>query len=171
MKPYFDLYSKEVIKHFKKPHNMGRMKNPDGIGKVGNPICGDVMWVYIKVKEDKKTKKKRISNIKFETFGCVAAIATSSMITDLAKGKYLKEAMKISREDVARSLGGLPPIKIHCSILASDALSEAIYNYYLKNNLPIPKKLLVRHERIQRTLKTVEERHKEYMKLEKRLRK
>lgn len=145
------------------------MKRPDGIGKVGNPICGDVMWVYIKVKEDKKTKKKKISDIKFETFGCVAAIATSSMITSLAKGKTLEEAMKISRKDVSKALGGLPPIKIHCSILASDALSEAIYDYYSKNNLTIPEELAKRHERIQRTLKTVEKRHKEYIELEKRV--
>lgn len=162
-------YSKLVLKHFKNPHNMGRMKTPDGIGKVGNPICGDVMWLYIKVKEDKKTKKKKISDIKFETFGCVAAISTSSMITDLAKGKTLEEAMKISREDVAKSLGGLPPIKIHCSVLASDALNEAIFDYYSKNKLPIPEELARRHEKIQQTLKTIEERHKEYLELEEKV--
>lgn len=162
-------YSKIVLKHFKNPHNMGRIKNPDGIGKVGNPICGDVMWLYIKVREDKKTKKKKISDIKFETFGCVAAISTSSMITDLAKGKTLEEAIKISREDVSKSLGGLPPIKIHCSVLATDALDEAIYDYYSKNNLPIPDELKKTHERIQHTLKVVEEKHKEYLKFEEKI--
>jgi nitrogen fixation NifU-like protein len=108
---------------FKKPHNMGRMKNPDGTGKVGNPICGDVMYVYIKVKNN------IIKDVKFETFGCVAAIATSSMVTDLAKGRTLEEAMKITREDVASEVGGLPPIKMHCSNLAADALHEAIKDY------------------------------------------
>lgn len=114
------------MKYFLHPHNMGKMKNPDGIGKVGNPVCGDVMWVYIKVKNNK------ISNIKFQTLGCGAAIATSSMITDLAKGKSLSEAMKITRDDVAENLEGLPPIKMHCSNLASDALRAAIEDYKKK---------------------------------------
>ncbi|HKZ45684.1 MAG TPA: iron-sulfur cluster assembly scaffold protein, partial [archaeon] len=117
-------YTELVIKHFKKPHNLGKMENPSGIGKVGNIICGDVMWLYIKV-EKNKTGKEIIKDIKFETFGCIAAIATSSVITDLAKGKTIEEAIKISREDVIKSLGSLPPIKRHCSVLAADALSEA----------------------------------------------
>ena len=120
------MYSKKVMELFMKPHNMGKMKNPDGIGKVGNPICGDVMYVYIKV------KKNIIVDAKFETFGCVAAIATSSMVTDLAKGKTLDEAMKIARSDVAEEVGGLPPIKMHCSNLAADALHEAIKDYKKK---------------------------------------
>ena len=120
------MYNKKVMKYFLHPHNMGKMKNPDGIGKVGNPVCGDVMWVYIKVKNNK------ISNIKFQTLGCGAAIATSSMITDLAKGKSLSEAMKITRDDVAENLEGLPPIKMHCSNLASDALRAAIEDYKKK---------------------------------------
>lgn len=114
------------MKYFLHPHNMGKMKNPDGVGKVGNPVCGDVMWVYIKVKNDK------ISNIKFQTLGCGAAIATSSMITDLAKGKSLSEAMKITRDDIAKNLEGLPPTKMHCSNLASDALRAAIEDYKKK---------------------------------------
>ena len=120
------LYSKEVMNHFKNPHNIGEIKEADGVGKVGNPICGDLMWAYIKVKDDK------IIDIKVKTFGCVAAIATSSMITDLAMGKTLDEAMKISNKDIAHALKGLPPIKMHCSNLAADALNRAIEDYRKK---------------------------------------
>lgn len=119
------MYSKKVMNEFMHPKNMGEIKDADGIGKIGNPRCGDVMWVYIKV--DKKTDK--IKDIKFKTFGCMAAIATSSMITQLAKGKTLDEAKKINRDDVAKSLKGLPPLKMHCSNLASDALRLAIEDY------------------------------------------
>jgi len=121
-------YSKEVIENFLHPKNMGEIKNPDGFGSVGNKICGDVMNVYIKVKKD-KSGKEILKDIKFKTFGCSAAIATSSMITQLAKGKTLEEAEKITRNDVAESLNGLPPIKMHCSNLASDGLREAIKDY------------------------------------------
>lgn len=113
--------------HFKNPRNVGSMKKPDGVGKVGNPLCGDVMKIYIKVKNDK------IVDIKFETFGCIAAIATSSMITEMAKGKELEEAMKITRGDVSDALKKLPPIKIHCSNLAAEALHEAIKDYKKKH--------------------------------------
>lgn len=116
-------YSKKVIAHFTHPKNMGELKHPDGTGIVGNPVCGDVMQLFIKVKNN------RISAIKFKTMGCAAAIATSSMITELAKGKTLEDAMKITREDVASELGGLPPIKLHCSNLAADALHKAIKDY------------------------------------------
>jgi nitrogen fixation NifU-like protein len=122
------IYSKKVLSHFTKPHNQGLMKNPDGVGTVGNPVCGDLMKIYIRVGKD-KNKKEFIKDIKFETLGCGAAIATSSMVTDLAKGKGLEEAMKISRMDVANNLEGLPPTKMHCSNLAADALHEAIKNY------------------------------------------
>lgn len=118
-------YSKEVMENFLHPKNMGEIKNPDGIGEVGNPLCGDIMWLYIKV--DKK--KNIISDIKFQTFGCAAAIATSSMITQLAKGKSIEDAEKINIDDVASSLKGLPPIKMHCSALASQALKKAIEDY------------------------------------------
>ncbi len=118
-------YSKEVMENFLHPKNMGEMKNPDGIGKVGNPICGDIMWLYIKVDKEKNI----ITDIKFKTFGCAAAIATSSMITQLAKGKSVEDAEKISLDDVASSLKGLPPIKMHCSALASQALQKAIEDY------------------------------------------
>lgn len=121
-------YSKEVMKNFTHPKNMGEIKNADGVGKVGNPVCGDVMWMYIKVDKNKQGKEI-LKDIKFKTFGCAAAIATSSMITQLAKGKVLEEAKKITRNDVAESLQGLPPIKMHCSNLASDALKKAIEDY------------------------------------------
>lgn len=116
-------YSKKVIEHFTRPKNQGRLKKASGIGIVGNPVCGDLMKIYIDVKDEK------IEDIKFETLGCASAIATSSMITELAKGKSLREAKKISRNDVAEALEGLPPIKMHCSNLAADGLKEAIKNY------------------------------------------
>jgi nitrogen fixation NifU-like protein len=121
-------YSKKVLEHFTRPHNQGVLKNASGVGMVGNPVCGDLMKIYIKVKKDKK-KGDIISTIKFETLGCASAIATSSMVTDLAKGKTIKEAMKITRNDVADALDGLPPIKMHCSNLADEALHEAILDY------------------------------------------
>ncbi len=124
-------YSKTVLKNFMNPKNRGEIKNPDGVGKVGNPQCGDIMWVYIKVGKN-KSGKEVIKNIKFKTFGCAAAIATSSMITQLAKGKTLDQAKKLTRNDVAKSLKGLPPIKMHCSNLASDALKKAINDYKSK---------------------------------------
>lgn len=123
-------YSKKVMQYFMHPKNVGEIKNADGIGKVGNPVCGDIMWVYIKV--GRKNGKEIIQDIKFKTMGCAAAIATSSMVTELAKGKTLKEAMKITRNDVAKSLNGLPPLKLHCSNLASDALHAAIKDYLKK---------------------------------------
>lgn len=121
-----EVYSEKVLEHFRNPRNVGEIPDADGIGTVGNPVCGDMMTIYIKVKDN------RIKGIKFKTFGCGAAVATSSMITELAKGKTLKEAVKITREDVADSLGGLPPVKMHCSNLAADALREAIEDYRKK---------------------------------------
>lgn len=123
-------YSKLVLQHFMKPKNQGRLKNPDGVGTVGNPACGDIMTVYIKVKRSKD--KETISDIKFETLGCAAAIATSSMVTELAKGKSLSHAARINRQNVADSLEGLPPAKMHCSNLAADALKRAIEDYKAK---------------------------------------
>jgi nitrogen fixation NifU-like protein len=120
------MYSQKVMEHFKNPHNVGEIPDADGVGSVGNPVCGDMMTIYIKVKDD------RLEDIKFKTYGCGSAIATSSMITDLAKGKTLEEAMKITRGDVADELGGLPPVKMHCSNLAADALHAAIEDYYKK---------------------------------------
>ena len=120
------MYSEKVMDHFANPRNVGEIADADGIGKVGNPQCGDVMWLYIKVKDN------IITDIKFKTFGCGAAIATSSMITELARGKTIEEAKVISRQDVANALEGLPPQKMHCSNLASDALREAIKDYEAK---------------------------------------
>ncbi len=126
-------YNKKIIQHFMHPKNVGEIKNADGVGKVGNPVCGDIMWVYIKVGKNKKGEEI-IKDIKFKTMGCVAAIATSSMITELAKGKTLDKASKITRDDIAKSLGGLPSIKYHCSILAADALHKAIEDYKKRKN-------------------------------------
>ena len=113
--------------HFQNPRNMGEMRDADAIGEQGNPVCGDLMYIYIKV--EKRNGKETISDISFQTFGCAAAIATSSMITELARGKTLEEALKITRNDVAVSLDGLPPIKMHCSNLATEALQDAIAKY------------------------------------------
>jgi len=124
-------YSKKVLEHFTRPHNQGTIKNPSGVGMVGNPVCGDLMKIYIKVKQDKQ-KGEVIQDIKFETLGCASAIATSSMVTDLAKGQTISDAMKITRNDVADALEGLPPIKMHCSNLADEALHEAIKDYQNK---------------------------------------
>lgn len=120
------MYTDKVMDHFKNPRNMGEIQDADGVGTVGNPVCGDLMTISIKVKDN------RLADVKFKTFGCGAAIATSSMTTELAKGKTLEDAMKITRADVAGSLGGLPPVKMHCSNLAADALHEAIKDFYRK---------------------------------------
>ena len=126
-------YSKEVMKNYMNPKNLGEIKNADGIGKVGNPTCGDIMWLYIKVEKDKKGNEI-IKDIKFKTFGCAAAIATSSMVTQLAKGKTLKDAEKIKYDEVMKSLGGLPRVKVHCSMMAQEALKLAIKDYEKKKN-------------------------------------
>ena len=117
------MYTEKVMDHFKNPRNMGEIPDADGVGTVGNPVCGDLMTIYLKIKDD------RIEDIKFKTFGCGAAVATSSMVTEIAKGKTLEEALKISRANVADELGGLPPVKMHCSNLAADALHAAIEDY------------------------------------------
>jgi nitrogen fixation NifU-like protein len=119
-------YSKKVMDHFMNPRNVGVIENPDGYGNVGNPVCGDLMEIFITVKDG------RIDDIKFRTFGCGSAIAVSSMVTEMARGRTLEEAMKITRNDVAEELGGLPPQKMHCSNLGADALHAAIKNYWVK---------------------------------------
>jgi nitrogen fixation NifU-like protein len=128
------MYSEKLLEHFRNPRNMGEIKNADGVGTVGNPICGDLMTIYIVVKDDK------VTDIKVKTFGCAAAIATSSMISELAKGKRIEDALKISRNDVADALNGLPPIKQHCSNLAANALHAAIKDYLAKRMAKQPQK-------------------------------
>jgi len=121
------MYSEKVMEHFKNPRNVGEIENPDGIGHVGNAVCGDVMELYIKVEDG------IIVDAKFKTFGCGAAIATSSMVTELVMGKKVEEALKISNRAVAEALGGLPSIKMHCSVLAEEALKSAIDDYLNKS--------------------------------------
>ena len=129
MRDVWSFYSDKVIEHFKNPRNVGEIENPDGIGHVGNPVCGDIMELYIKVNDS------TIADAKFKTFGCGAAIATSSMVTEMVKGKSIREALEISNRAVAEALDGLPPIKMHCSVLAEEALKSAIDDYLAKNKL------------------------------------
>ena len=119
------MYSKKVMEHFLHPKNMGMIKNPSGIGRVGNPVCGDVMELYLKIAKNKK-KENYIKDAKFKTFGCGAAIASSSMMTEMIKGKTINEAKKLTDLAVADALGGLPPVKRHCSVLAREALEKAL---------------------------------------------
>ena len=121
------IYSEQVMDHFTNPRNVGTLENPDGIGHVGNPVCGDIMELYIKVKDE------IITDAKFKTFGCGAAIATSSMVTELVKGKTVQEALEISNKAVIEALGGLPSVKVHCSVLAEEALKSAIDDYRNKS--------------------------------------
>lgn len=159
-------YSKEVLEHFKHPRNLGKMKDPDAVGEAGNIVCGDVMRIYLKVKDN------RIVDVKGEVLGCLVAIANTSVLTTMVKGKTLEEALKIRKEDLIDQLGGpdkIPPFKLHCSVLALDALHEAIYNYLKQRKLPIPKALKERHAAIQKTLKIIEERHKLFKEFERKL--
>jgi nitrogen fixation NifU-like protein len=130
-------YSKKAMEHFMNPRNVGVIENPDCYGKVGNPVCGDLVEIFITVKDDK------IDDIKFRTFGCSAAIAVSSMVTEMAKGKPLEEAIKITRMDVADELEGLPPQKMHCSNLGADALHAAIKNYWARTGMMKPEEVKV----------------------------
>ncbi len=130
-----EQYSSKVMEHFAHPHNVGEIEDADGVGTVGNPVCGDVMRLYIRVEKDV------ITEAKFKTFGCGAAIATSSMVTDLVKGKTIDEALKVSNAAVAEALGGLPKVKMHCSVLAEEALKSALDDYYKKKGLPSPVKM------------------------------
>lgn len=119
----FRTYNKEVMKHFTNPRNMGEIKDADGVGEVGNQKCGDIMRVYLKV------KRGRVKDVKFQTFGCVAAIAASDVLCELAKGKTIEEAKKVDNKKIVERLGGLPNIKLHCSVLGSGALKKAIEDY------------------------------------------
>src|SRR3989338_3699830 len=126
MENFHTQYREKVMDHFRNPRNVGEIPDADGIGNVGNPICGDIMRLYIKVDDDV------ITDAKFKTFGCGAAIATSSMVTEIVKGKTVEEALKVSNSAVAEALGGLPRIKMHCSVLAEEALKSAIDDYLKK---------------------------------------
>lgn len=128
------MYNQKVIDYFMNPRNAGKIEDPSAVGEVGNPTCGDVMKIYLKI--DPKTEV--IDDIKFETFGCAAAIATSSMVTELAKGKPLGDALKITNKDVADELGGLPPVKLHCSLLAQEGIQAAAADYYMKRDGRLP---------------------------------
>ncbi|MCK5061640.1 iron-sulfur cluster assembly scaffold protein [Candidatus Parcubacteria bacterium] len=135
-------YSGKVIEHFKNPRNQGVIKDADAVGQVGNPVCGDVMKIYISVNRRQTTDGRQqdyIENIKFETLGCAAAIAVSSILTDMVKGMTLDKAMKLTKDDVVKELEGLPEAKIHCSMLGVDALKQAIKNYRHENNEKIQK--------------------------------
>ena len=119
-------YSEKVVEHYTNPRNVGKIENASGIGEVGNPVCGDIMKMFIKVENNV------IVDVKFKTFGCGAAIATSSISTEMIKGKTIEEALKLKNTDVVNNLGGLPPAKLHCSVLAEEAIHEAIADYYRK---------------------------------------
>ena len=124
----FGWYSDKVLEHYQNPRNVGEIEDADGVGMVGNPTCGDMMKITIKVQDE------RIEDVKFKTFGCGAAIATSSMVTELVKGKTIEEALQVTNRDVADALDGLPPIKMHCSLLAEEAIRAAIEDYRAKTN-------------------------------------
>ncbi len=130
-----DTYSEKVMDHFMNPRNVGEIENADGVGKVGNPACGDIMQMFIKIEDNV------IVDAKFKTFGCGAAIASSSMATELIKGKNIKDALKITNEEVTKELGGLPKVKRHCSVLAEQALQSALDDYYKKKGITSPIKL------------------------------
>jgi nitrogen fixation NifU-like protein len=121
-------YTEKVLDHFQKPRNMGQIPNASGVGEVGNATCGDIMRIYLSIEND------IIMDVKFQTYGCGAAVATTSMLTELVKGKTLEEALHITNADVAKELGGLPPVKMHCSNLAADALKVAIEDYRNQQN-------------------------------------
>jgi nitrogen fixation NifU-like protein len=126
------MYTEVVMDHFRNPRNVGSIENADGIGQVGNPTCGDIMKIYLKISDD-----DTIEDVKFETFGCGSAIASSSMATELIKGKSIDEAVEISNKSVIEALGGLPPVKVHCSVLAEQAIKSALYDYAQKTNKTI----------------------------------
>ena len=124
------LYTETVMDHFTHPRNVGEIPDADGVGEVGNAKCGDIMKMYLKIKDD------RIEDVKFETFGCGSAIASSSMATELIKGKTIEEALAVTNKQVVDALGGLPAYKLHCSVLAEESIKGAVKNYYDRNNIP-----------------------------------
>jgi len=162
------FYSKEILKHFKSPKNVGKIKNPDALGKVGNLSCGDIMYLYLKISRNKKGQEI-IKDVKFETFGCTVAIANTSLLTTMIKGKTLEQALKITKDDLIVKLKNVPLIKVHCSLLAIDALSEAIYDYYKKRVRKIPSELKARHERVEKIGQEIKRRHADIIELEEEL--
>jgi len=163
------IYSKIIVEHFKRPRNVGKIKNASSVGEAGNLACGDLMRIYLKIKKNKKGEDF-IKDAKFETLGCTVALANASLLTTMVKGKTIKEALKIKKEDLIKKLGQpLPPFKIHCSVLAVEALKEAIYNYYSKNKMKIPKELKKEHQRIIKIKKEIEKRYREFSKLERKV--
>ena len=163
------IYSKEIIKHFKNPKNVGKIKKPSGRGEAGNILCGDIMTIYLKIGKNKKGEKI-IKDVKFETLGCVVAVANTSLLTTMVKGKKLEDVLKIRKDDLIKRLGQpLPLFKIHCSVLAIDALKEAIYDYYLKNKLEISEDLEKEHQRITKTKEELEKRYKGFQTFEKEI--
>lgn len=149
-------YSKKVIEVFKSHKNIGEIANPDGFGKVGNPKCGDLMYMYLRISKD---GKDRIDDIKIKTFGCLGAISSSSILTEMVKGMTIEKALKVTKDQVVKELDGLPPIKIHCSVLSVDALKEAVYNYYKKSKKKIPKDLEATHKRNVQICEGIEHMH------------
>lgn len=164
------IYSKEVIQHFRNPQNVGKLKNPDGLGRAGNLKCGDIMYLYLKIGKN-KAGKEIIKNIKFETYGCAIAIANTSLLTTMVKGKTLTVAAKITKDDLIKKFKQVPLIKIHCSLLAVDALSEAIYDYFSKQGRLISPELQAKHERIKKEREEISLRHSELVGLEEKLHK
>ena len=148
--------------HFLHPRNTGVIEDADGVGEAGNIVCGDLMRIYIKI-DRKDDGRLVLKDVKFMTLGCVAAIASSSKVTEMAKNKTIEEALKITNQEIAESLGGLPPVKMHCSVLAADALKEAIYNYLEKNGQPIPPELEKEHKRILKERSLMEEKYGDFI--------
>ena len=130
------MYSEKVMEHFENPHNVGEIADANAVGQVGNPKCGDIMKIYMVIEDD------IIKDVKFKTFGCGAAVATSSMATDLVMGKSITEALALTNKAVTEALDGLPPAKLHCSVLAEEAIKSAISDYYIRKGLPLPESLM-----------------------------
>lgn len=164
------IYSKEIMEHFRNPKNVGRIKNPSGLGRAGNFRCGDIMYLYLKIGKN-EAGKEIIKDIKFETYGCTVAIANTSLLTTMIKGKTLEAASKITKEDLIKKFKQVPLIKIHCSLLAVDALSEAIYDYFKKQGRPISPELQAKHERVEKEEKEIEHKHENLVGIEEELHK
>jgi nitrogen fixation NifU-like protein len=156
-----DFYTKEVYDHFQNPRHAGKLENYTVIGEVGNLACGDLMRMYLLI-EKNQDNQSYIKDISFETYGCTAAIATSSMTTELAIGKTLDEALEVTKEKVIEALTDLPPQKVHCSILATDALLEAVYNYRAAQKMPISDELEQKHQAIKTSQELLMQRYNEW---------